>query len=194
MENEQKKGIYKLNLDSDVFLGLKTDFNQILRRTLSNMESKHSDEAEITVNLKISTSSDMVPDFIAGNGMNREIVRPKFVHKVASIMKIQDKKTGQVSGDYELVWDEESCQFIMKAVDNGQITMDEVENGNVAESPEVPQLNAAKAQLGFGNDSDGSVIEADYREVDPENEESEQEENNGDSEEEVGYGYDEPEE
>ena len=32
MANEQKKGIYELNLDSDVFLGLKTDFNKILRR------------------------------------------------------------------------------------------------------------------------------------------------------------------
>ena len=28
MANEQKKGIYELNLDSDVFLGLKTDFNK----------------------------------------------------------------------------------------------------------------------------------------------------------------------
>ena len=64
MANEQKKGIYELNLDSDVFLGLKTDFNKILRRTLSNMESKHSDEAEVTVKLKISTKNDMVPDFV----------------------------------------------------------------------------------------------------------------------------------
>ena len=62
MANEQKKGIYELNLDSDVFLGLKTDFNKILRRTLSNMESKHSDEAEVTVKLKISTKNEKEED------------------------------------------------------------------------------------------------------------------------------------
>ena len=112
MANEQKKGIYELNLDSDVFLGLKTDFNKILRRTLSNMESKHSDEAEVTVKLKISTKNDMVPDFVSGNGMNREIVRPSFIHKVESVMKIQEKVSGHVSGDYEMVWDEDKCQFV----------------------------------------------------------------------------------
>ena len=184
MANEQKKGIYELNLDSDVFLGLKTDFNKILRRTLSNMESKHSDEAEVTVKLKISTKNDMVPDFVSGNGMNREIVRPSFIHKVESVMKIQEKVSGHVSGDYEMVWDEDKCQFVMKTIDNGQVSMDDLEKEEDTKQ-EYAQLNPAKPQLEEGKEDAEDVIEGVYREIN-----AEDEKDDGNAED---IQYDEPE-
>ena len=173
MANEQKKGIYELNLDSDVFLGLKTDFNKILRRTLSNMESKHSDEAEVTVKLKISTKNDMVPDFVSGNGMNREIVRPSFIHKVESVMKIQEK-----------VWDEDKCQFVMKTIDNGQVSMDDLEKEEDTKQ-EYAQLNPAKPQLEEGKEDAEDVIEGVYREIN-----AEDDKDDGNAED---IQYDEPE-
>ena len=184
MANEQKKGIYELNLDSDVFLGLKTDFNKILRRTLSNMESKHSDEAEVTVKLKISTKNDMVPDFVSGNGMNREIVRPSFIHKVESVMKIQEKVSGHVSGDYEMVWDEDKCQFVMKTIDNGQVSMDDLEKEEDTKQ-EYAQLNPAKPQLEEGKEDAEDVIEGVYREIN-----AEDDKDDGNAED---IQYDEPE-
>lgn len=184
MANEQKKGIYELNLDSDVFLGLKTDFNKILRRTLSNMESKHSDEAEVTVKLKISTKNDMVSDFVSGNGMNREIVRPSFIHKVESVMKIQEKVSGHVSGDYEMVWDEDKCQFVMKTIDNGQVSMDDLEKEEDTKQ-EYAQLNPAKPQLEECKEDAEDVIEGVYREIN-----AEDDKDDGNAED---IQYDEPE-
>ena len=88
------------------------------------MESKESEQAELTMKLKISLTNDTAPDFSEVKyKAEREIVRPTFTHKISSVMQTKCEKSGEVIGDYELVWDKDSGKYIMRPIDNGQMTM-----------------------------------------------------------------------
>lgn len=83
----------------------------------------------------------------------RDIVKPTFKHEISSAMQVKDKKTGSLSGNYELVWDRDSGQYVMRNIDDGQVTLFDTEGSNVIQMPEPPALPA------------GTVIDADYREL-----------------------------
>ena len=187
-----KNNVLTLTMESEAFNGLKTDFNQVLRRTLTNMERKESEQAELTVKLKISLEKDTAPDFREVKGKaERDIVRPTFTHKISSVMQIKCEKSGVLSGDYELVWDEERGDYIMRPIDDGQLSLFD-ENGKPAEplcleagTPETTEPLAIEGEISENaseaNDEQ-DAIEADYRVVD-------EEENSSDD-----YDYEEHEE
>ena len=161
---------WDLNLNGDTFNALKNDFNQVLRKTLTNMESKGSELAELTVKLKISLKKEEHPC----EGFHREIMTPKFDHKVSSVMQIKDEITGSLSGNYELVWDSERGEYVMREVHDGQMQF--VDYGY--ESVSRP----------------GEVIDADYRPVPDESEPSTEPKVSGllpSAEEAPGIDYDE---
>lgn len=162
----QKSNVLALTMESEAFNGLKTDFNQVLRRTLTNMERKESEQAELTVKLKISLEKDTAPDFSEVRyRAERDIVRPTFTHKISSVMQIKCEKSGVLSGNYELVWDEESGDYVMRPIEDGQMSLFD-KNG---------QPRAALSCEGK------DVIEADYREADTEGEDASDD-----------YGYEKP--
>lgn len=186
-----KNNVLTLTMESEAFNGLKTDFNQVLRRTLTNMERKESEQAELTVKLKISLEKDTAPDFREVKyRAERDIVRPTFTHKISSVMQIKCEKSGVLSGDYELVWDEEIGDYIMRPIDDGQLSLFD-ENGKPTEplcleagTPEPTEPLAIEGEISEdaseGN-AEQDAIEADYRVVDDE-------ENSSDD-----YDYEEPE-
>lgn len=113
-----------LTLDSTTFNDLKCDFNMVLRRTLANMERKESEQAELTVKLKISLMKELIPDYSETKyRTDREIVRPLFSHKVSSVMQTKYEKSGLLCGDYELVWDETQDDYIMRPIIDGQVSL-----------------------------------------------------------------------
>jgi TRAP-type C4-dicarboxylate transport system substrate-binding protein len=112
-----QQNVWALTLSSDTFNALKSDFDQVLRKTLTNMENKESEQAELTVKLKISLMKEQAPNFDSLiPGAQREVIKPKFDHKVSSVMQIKDEKTGTLSGNYELVWDGELGQYVMREI------------------------------------------------------------------------------
>lgn len=126
--------ILKLNININAFENLKADFDKVLRRTLGNMQIKESDEATLTLKLSIKLTEMEVPDFEAAypNAM-RKIHKPRFDHKVSSVMQIKTEESGHLKGEYELVWDEDAQDFVMKPIDNGQKTLfDDIINGDYA--------------------------------------------------------------
>lgn len=127
--------ILKLNINSNAFENLKADFDKVLRRTLGNMQIKESDEATLTLKLSIKLTEMEVPDFDAAypNAV-RKIHKPRFDHKVSSVMQIKTEESGHLKGEYELVWDEEAQDFVMKPIDDGQRTLfdDDIANGDYA--------------------------------------------------------------
>jgi len=160
--------VLALTMESEAFTALKSDFNQVLRRTLTNMERKESEQAELTLKLKISLEKDTAPDFREVRyRAERDIVRPTFTHKISSVMQIKCEKSGILSGDYELVWDADSGDYIMRPIDNGQISLLDDE-GKIKE----PLLLEAGASA--------EVIEAECAEVDIDDIEAD------------GYRYEEP--
>lgn len=115
--------VLTLNINSSVFDSMKNDFNSVLKKTLGNMRSKQGEAAEISLKLKITLEEDNVPDLYSedGNG-RRDIVKPIFNHKVSSVMQIKEEESGSMKGNYELVYDKEKDDFIMRPIDDGQVT------------------------------------------------------------------------
>lgn len=115
--------VYELNLDSDAFGALKTDFNQILRRILSKMEKHESEEAKMNVEMKISLQKVDARDLSSNGNHTREVLKPTFKHKVTSAISLKDEKSGFLGGNYELVWDEDSGDYILRPIDDGQYSL-----------------------------------------------------------------------
>jgi len=202
--------VLPLSLNGDTFNALKSDFDSILRNTLSNMELKGADAAEMNVKLKISLEKEQTRDFEAAyDGAMRDIVKPKFDHAVQSVLQIKDKKDGTLSGNYELVWDADEHKYVMREITNGQMSFDDmpgdiinsrnfvdaeytdVEDGAAAlEGHKIAQLPAPSDA-----DSDENTPEPECEEdaaeefVEVEEEICIDEDNDGEND---GYGYEEP--
>lgn len=108
-----------LSLKSETFSALKEDFDSILSRTIGNMEMKGAEEATVTLKLGISLEKSSV------NGPNgiQAITKPSFKHDISSVMQVKDKKSGALTGDYELVWDTTEGKYVMRRIDNGQVSI-----------------------------------------------------------------------
>lgn len=115
--------IFELHLEGDAFAGLRTDFNQLLRDILQNMEHYETEDAQMTVKLDISLIKSMTEDY-------REIVKPQFKHKITTVMKLQNDKSGFLDGDYELVWDKDKGDYVMIALGGEQVSIDEMLDGD----------------------------------------------------------------
>lgn len=108
-----------LSLNEDTFANLKKDFDTILNRTIGNMEMRGASDAVITMKLTVSLdkrSMDM------GDGI-QEFKKPSFKHEVSSVMQIKDKATGQLGGDYAMVWDEKEERFVLRQFTGGQTSI-----------------------------------------------------------------------
>lgn len=112
----------ELTIFGDAFNALKSDFDQVLKHLLYNMEAKESEEAQMSIALKITLQKDTTPDHeITAYAAEREIVVPKFSHKIRSVVTIKDEKSGFLGGkDYELVWDKETSAYVLRPVKSAQ--------------------------------------------------------------------------
>lgn len=133
----------ELTLESDTFAVLKKDFDGILSNTLGNMQTRGAEDATLTLKLSISLENTSVNI----RGENTDITRPSFKHDISSVMQIKDKKTGSLAGDYQLVWDEDEGKYVMKKIDDGQISLFN-DDGSVinADYVEVPALELPSAE------------------------------------------------
>lgn len=106
-----------LSLKSDTFAALKEDFDGVLARTIGNMEMKNADNATITLKLGITLDKVSVG---TPNG-NQDITRPSFKHDISSVMQVKDRKSGALTGDYELIY--EDGKYVMRRIDDGQTSL-----------------------------------------------------------------------
>lgn len=113
------KNAMELSLNGDTFAALKEDFDSILSQTLGNMESKSADEAVITLKLGISLEKQQ----FVRNESTEELTKPSFKHDISSVMQVKNKKSGSLSGDYELVWDEDEKRYVMRKIAGSQMSM-----------------------------------------------------------------------
>lgn len=143
----------QLSIKSDTFSAMKEDFDAILGRTIGNMQMKGAEDATIT--LKLSVSLENTNAVIGGE--STDITRPSFKHDISSVMQVKDKKSGALTGDYQLVWDDEEGKYIMKKIENGQVTMFDQEmmeaNGEVMDE-DSPQLKGKPLMLGSSGDTE----------------------------------------
>lgn len=108
-----------LSLNGDTFYALKKDFDDVLNRTIGNMQVKGASDAKVTLALSISIAKG----FVNINGINRDYNKPSFKHEVSSVLQIKDKATGQLTGEYVMVWDDDEEKFILQQVQDGQTSI-----------------------------------------------------------------------
>lgn len=120
--------IHPMSLNGDTFNAMKSDFDLMLRKLIMKMEKFECEDATLTIKLAVKLEKGQARDF-QSNGYDgmRDIVKPTFKHEILSAMQIKDKKDGSLSGNYELVWDKENSQYVMKNIDDGQITFSDCE-------------------------------------------------------------------
>ena len=124
---------WELNLKGDAFNAMKDDFDKVMKRTLSNMEKKGSEDAEITVKLKINLTKN---ESGIENGEKKYTTIPNFGHKVSSVMQIKDEFSGSLGGNYELVWCDDRQEWIMREIRDGQSSFFDAEYDIVDIEPE----------------------------------------------------------
>lgn len=131
--------VFPLSLNGDTFNALKSDFDQILRQLLTEMEEWESEDADITIKVHVKREQDRARDFQAnGYDAERDIIKPTFKHEVSSVMQAKNKKSGSLGGNYELVWDRDSKQYVMREIDNGQMSMFDQEEPKGGGAPALP--------------------------------------------------------
>jgi hypothetical protein len=119
------KKAYELTLESDAFNALKSDFNMLLRKTLSTMIQKEGEKAELKLSLKITLTQGETRDLDEVRyEAQREVILPKFEHKISTVMQYKDEKSGFVGGaEYELVWDRAKGAYVMRPIKDGQMNL-----------------------------------------------------------------------
>lgn len=168
----QENNVLSLTMESEAFNGLKNDFDKVLRRTLTNMERQNSEQAELTVKLKILLKRDVVPDLDETKySAERDIVKPTFTHKVSSVMQTKCEEGGVLGGDYELIWDEASGDYVLRPINDNQLSIFD-ENAEAREPLCLETGEETSVQ---------EIVDADYREI---------EDNNASDD----YDYEEPDE
>lgn len=136
-----------LSLNGDTFAILKEQFDKILNRTVGNMEMKGADDAVITLKLSVSLKKSSVT---VGDDI-KEVTKPTFKHDISSVMQVKDKVSGQTTDDYALVWDENENKYVLRKIENGQMSFDDFDaNGNPiydVEYYEVPAIGEGTREL-----------------------------------------------
>ena len=108
-----------ISLDKNTFPVMIDQFNRVLADVFGNMQMMRVDDATITLKLDISVekSARSTPNGVV------DMLIPRFKHAISSVMQVKDKVSGELVGDYQLVWDEEEEKFVMRKIDNGQTSI-----------------------------------------------------------------------
>ncbi len=114
----------ELTLNSNTFAVLKADFDNVLQKTLTNMQHKGSEAAEVKVSLKISFDKGVVSDIQIDNlDGQEEVIIPRFDHKVSSVLQIKDEVSGTLGGEFALVYDDVREDYVMREIISPQTSL-----------------------------------------------------------------------
>ena len=140
---------YPLSMNGDTFNAFKSDFDQMLRQLLTEMEKRESEEATISIKMVVNLAKDQERDFEAnGYDAMKDIVKPSFKHEISTVMQVKNKKSGSLGGNMKLVWDRELCQYVMQEIDNGQTSIfDNTGDGGAGGVKERPSLPSGDAEV-----------------------------------------------
>ena len=132
---------YPLSIDGDTFKELKSDFDNVLGRLITEMTKWDSEEAKMTVSIAVKLTLGLARDYKAnGYDGTRDITMPKFEHNIKSVMQVKNEQSGSCGGNYELAYDKETNKWVMKEIFNGQSSMfddGEEDDPNIAQYHET---------------------------------------------------------
>lgn len=146
MEN---KASLPLSIHGETFNALKYDFDAALRGLVGTMIAKGSEESKLAITVKITLSKDQAPDeSISTYAASRDVVIPKFEHKIKTTITINEQREGFVGGvNYELVYDDDQGYVLkpIKDMENRLFDPETVETGN--DDSDESDVCAERAEL-----------------------------------------------
>ena len=139
----------ELIIEADTFEKLRRDTNIVLQKALGTMKDKGSMEGKVSIALDIKLVSEFIPNFDPDiEGETRQILKPKFEHKVTSAINIKNEEKGGVNPEMAMVWDEDSQSYVLRYVNN-------TDQRSMFDSDFQEAMNRPE----------GSVEDADFKEV-----------------------------
>lgn len=107
-----------ISIESPCFTEMRTALNAMLQKTIGDMVRRNSDEG--TVTLKISLLLTHVSD-----PYQRAVIMPRIGHKITSAITVKDNLSGALGDAYELCYDEEDEQYVMRELpsEDGQMAL-----------------------------------------------------------------------
>ncbi len=130
-----------LHINDNCFEKMRADTDMVLQRLIKNMIEKDSMEGKVTITIDISLTQEFIPNRDPNiEGETRRVLTPKLSHKVGSVMQIKNEAKGDTNYDsMELVWDDESGEYILKPIANTeQMTMFDADFRCVNDPEEEP--------------------------------------------------------
>ena len=114
-----------LHFSDEAFVPVVQDAERVLQRLLKNMVDKGSSDGSLTIKVDVEMVMSVVQNFDPNiEGDTRKVLLPKLSHKVSSVMQIKDESKGSMNTDgYELVWDDDLGEFVLKPVAQAQQTI-----------------------------------------------------------------------
>lgn len=129
---------YPLSLNGETFNSMKTDFDMLLRKLLNEMERREEEDATINIKINVHMEKDQARDFQAnGYDAMRDIIKPTFKHEISTVLQVKDKKNGTLGGNLEMVWDRGLREYVLRDIDNGQISFADGEKPNAQSGSNV---------------------------------------------------------
>lgn len=126
-----------LHINDDVFEGMRTDADNVIQKLIKNMVEKESFEGKVTITINIALAQEFIMNRDPNiEGETRRVLTPSFNYKVGSTMQITNEAKGSRNNDgSELVWDEESGEYVLKPIANTeQMSIFDIEFQEVSES------------------------------------------------------------
>lgn len=116
-----------LSVSGQAFDAMRTDFDDLLERTVANMDARGAGHATMTLKLGIELEQVPLED-------GRTINRPSFRYDIQSVMQLKERTGGTLTGNYEVVC--EDGTWVIRPVDDGQINIFEEIGTDGPEEPE----------------------------------------------------------
>lgn len=197
-----------LHFADESFEPIVQDAERVLQKLLKNMVEKGSSDGSLTIKVDIEMVQDVIQNFDPSiEGETRKVIKPKLSHKVSSMLQIKDESKGSMNTDgYELVWDEDLEEYVLKPIvqqqrsifDADYVVVDD-EPGDDEDDDETPALEGRRIlSLPDGapaeDDEDDDPGEYNAAEDDTEAPDDEEDEDEDLSDDFGGYDYEQPDE
>lgn len=109
-----------LHISDNAFEKMRTDADMVLQYLIKNMIEKDSMDGKVTIAIDVTLTKEFIPNRDPNiQGETRMVLKPKFSHKIGSVMQIKNEAKGDTNYDgMELVWDEEAGEYVLKPIAN----------------------------------------------------------------------------
>lgn len=97
------------SIESPYFSQLRADLDAMLQKVVTQLLSKDSDEASVTLKLSIGLAH-------TSDALERAVILPIVEHKISTAITVKDEVKGRSHGDCELIFDAAAKRYLLRGL------------------------------------------------------------------------------